>query len=80
MMIMPEVVNMPPTPWQTEILASGIWTGAVPHIWRIGARDRSSKEVRQSRPTECAGRAPGGASSSLTTKVNAHDFDSPVTR
>ena len=25
---------MPPTPWQTEILATGIWAGAVPRIWR----------------------------------------------
>jgi hypothetical protein len=25
---------MPPTPWQTEIRASGIWAGAVPRIWR----------------------------------------------
>ena len=25
---------MPPTPWQTEILASGIWARAVPRIWR----------------------------------------------
>jgi hypothetical protein len=28
MMMVPEAANMPPTPWQTEILASGIWTGA----------------------------------------------------
>jgi len=27
MMIVPEAVNMPPTPWQTEILAD-------PRIWR----------------------------------------------
>jgi hypothetical protein len=25
---------MPPTPWQTEILAPGICAGAVPRIWR----------------------------------------------
>jgi hypothetical protein len=29
-----EAANMPPTPWQTEILASGICAGAVPRIWR----------------------------------------------
>src|SRR5467141_146367 len=34
MMIVPEAANMPPTPWQTEIRASGIWAGAVPRIWR----------------------------------------------
>ena len=34
MMIVPEAANMPPTPWQTEIRASGIWTGAMPRIWR----------------------------------------------
>jgi len=34
MMMAPEAANMPPTPWQTEILASGIWAGAVPRIWR----------------------------------------------
>ena len=34
MMIVPEAANMPPTPWQTEILATGIWAGAVPRIWR----------------------------------------------
>jgi hypothetical protein len=34
MMIVPEAANMPPTPWQTKILASGIWAGAVPRIWR----------------------------------------------
>ena len=34
MMIVPEAANMPPTPWQTEILAPGIWAGAVPRIWR----------------------------------------------
>jgi hypothetical protein len=27
------VPNMPPTPWQTEIRASGIWAGADPRIW-----------------------------------------------
>src|SRR5271166_740745 len=25
---------MPPTAWQTEILAPGIWAGAMPRIWR----------------------------------------------
>jgi hypothetical protein len=25
MMIVPEAANMPPTPWQTEILAPGTW-------------------------------------------------------
>ena len=25
---------MPPTPWQTEILAPGICAGAMPRIWR----------------------------------------------
>jgi hypothetical protein len=34
MMIVPDAANMPPTPWQTEIRASGIWAGAVPRIWR----------------------------------------------
>jgi hypothetical protein len=34
MMIVPDVANMPPTPWQTEIRAPGIWAGAVPRIWR----------------------------------------------
>ena len=34
MMIVPEAANMPPTPWQTEILAPGICAGAVPRIWR----------------------------------------------
>jgi len=34
MMIVPEAADMPPTPWQTEILAPGIWAGAVPCIWR----------------------------------------------
>jgi hypothetical protein len=33
-MIVPEAANMPPTPWQTEILAPGIWAGAMPRIWR----------------------------------------------
>ena len=32
MMIVPLAANMPPTPWQTEILAPGIWAGAVPRI------------------------------------------------
>ena len=26
--MVPEAANMPPTPWQTEILAPGIWAGA----------------------------------------------------
>jgi hypothetical protein len=30
----PEAANMPPTPWQTEIFALGIWAGAMPRIWR----------------------------------------------
>jgi hypothetical protein len=30
----PDAANMPPTPRQTEILALGIWAGAVPRIWR----------------------------------------------
>jgi hypothetical protein len=34
MTTVPEAANMPPTPWQTEILAPGIWAGAVPRIWR----------------------------------------------
>jgi hypothetical protein len=34
MMIVPEAANMPPTPWQTEILAPGTWAGAMPRIWR----------------------------------------------
>jgi hypothetical protein len=34
MMMVPLAANMPPTPWQTEILAPGIWAGAVPRIWR----------------------------------------------
>jgi hypothetical protein len=34
MMMVPEAANMPPTPWQTEILASGTWAGAMPRIWR----------------------------------------------
>src|SRR5689334_7627846 len=34
MMIVPDAANMPPTPWQTEILAPGIWAGAMPRIWR----------------------------------------------
>ena len=34
MMIVPEAANMPPTPWQTEILASGTCAGAMPRIWR----------------------------------------------
>ena len=33
MMIVPLAANMPPTPWQTEILAPGIWAGAMPRIW-----------------------------------------------
>jgi hypothetical protein len=33
-LMVPEATNMPPTPWQTEILARGIWAGAVPRIWR----------------------------------------------
>ena len=31
-MMVPEAANMPPTPWQTEILAPGIWAGADPRI------------------------------------------------
>jgi hypothetical protein len=34
MVMVPEAANMPPTPWQTEILAPGICAGAVPRIWR----------------------------------------------
>ena len=34
MMIVPEAANMPPTPWQTEILASRTCAGAIPRIWR----------------------------------------------
>jgi hypothetical protein len=34
MMMVPEAANMPPTPWKTEILAPGIWAGAVLRIWR----------------------------------------------
>ena len=33
MTMVPEAANMPPTPWQTEILAPGIWAEAVPRIW-----------------------------------------------
>ena len=34
MMIVPLAANMPPTPWQTEIRAPGIWAGAMPRIRR----------------------------------------------
>ena len=34
MMMVPEAANVPPTPWQTEIRAPGIWAGAVPPTWR----------------------------------------------
>ena len=34
MVIVPDAANMPPTPWQTEILALGIWAGAGPRIGR----------------------------------------------
>jgi hypothetical protein len=34
MMIVPLAANIPPTPWQTEILAPGICAGASPRIWR----------------------------------------------
>jgi hypothetical protein len=34
MMIVPEAANLPPTPWQTEIFASGIWARTVPRVWR----------------------------------------------
>jgi hypothetical protein len=34
MMIVPEAANMPPTPWQTEIQAPGIWAAATPRVWR----------------------------------------------
>jgi len=32
MIIVPEAANMPPTPWQTEILTQGICAGAMPRI------------------------------------------------
>ena len=32
--MVPLAVNMPPTPWATEILASGTWAAAVPRSWR----------------------------------------------
>jgi hypothetical protein len=35
MMIVPEAANMPPTPWQTEILAPGIWAGAWDANWLV---------------------------------------------
>ena len=34
MTMVPEALNMPPTPWAIEILASGTCAGAVPRIWR----------------------------------------------
>src|SRR5450759_1449694 len=33
-MIVPDAANMPPTPWQTEILAPGTCAGAMPRICR----------------------------------------------
>src|SRR4051812_30854327 len=33
-MMVPDAANMPPTPWQTEILAPGTCAGATPRIWR----------------------------------------------
>lgn len=33
-MIVPEAANMPPTPWQTLILAPSTWAGAMPRICR----------------------------------------------
>jgi hypothetical protein len=34
MMMVPEAANMPPRPWQTEILAPRIWAGVAARIWR----------------------------------------------
>src|SRR5271165_4577439 len=37
MMIVPGAANMPPAPWQTEILALGIWAGPMPRSCRTRA-------------------------------------------
>jgi hypothetical protein len=46
MMIVPEAANMPPTPWQTEILAPGTCAGAMPRIWRTLSRKRTCRTCR----------------------------------
>jgi hypothetical protein len=49
-MIVPLAANMPPTPWQTEILAPGIWAGAVPRIWRTLSCKAHMPECMYERP------------------------------
>jgi hypothetical protein len=34
MMIVPEVANMPPTPWQIDLDARDLGPGEIPRIWR----------------------------------------------
>jgi hypothetical protein len=52
MMMVPEAANMPPTPWQTEIRAPGVWAGAVPRIWRTLSCNAYMPYMR-----ECIGKA-----------------------
>jgi hypothetical protein len=43
---------MPPTPWQTEILAPGIWAGAVPRIWRTPRLTTQNRSTPITKPSE----------------------------
>ena len=43
MMIVPGTANMPPTPWQTEILALGIWAGVLPMELKMGEAIRDER-------------------------------------
>src|SRR2546422_578678 len=63
MMIVPDAANMPPTPWQTEILAPGIWAGATPCIWRTLSCSAYMPECMQERPPPLvlSGSLPPGA-------------------
>ncbi len=45
--MVPEAANMPPTRWQTETLAPGIWAGADPRI-RCSAQATSACRSRTS--------------------------------
>ena len=63
--VVPLAVNMPPTTWQTEILAPGIWAGREPRIWRAlfcnGYMPYIRNACRRGRCHWCERQFPAGA-------------------
>ena len=71
MMIVPEAANTPPTPRQTEILASGIWAASRLPVGRVKCAFPGSRERRQSLRNHGSPLSPASAAPELCFEVQS---------